>query len=307
MPKFRVREFLAMVAVLAMVAAACGGDDGDDGSGDGGAAAGGTGVCAETTASGDLLAEICERDEIKVSTDPAYPPASSLNEETGEYEGFDIAVAEEIAARLGVDPPVWETPTWDLITAGHWNGRWDMSVGSMTPTTPRQEVLDFTDPYYYTPAVVLVHEDNTTITDLATDLDGKKIGVCAGCTYEAYLQKNLDIGVDVEYVIDDAEISGYDTDTTALQDLSLGDGTRLDAAITSLPIAQGYVDAGKPVKIIGAALYNEPLAVAFDKSSELDNASLLEAVNGIVEEMHADGTLSAFSETWYGLDLSVAA
>jgi polar amino acid transport system substrate-binding protein len=179
-----------------------------------------------------------------------------------------------------------------------------MSVGSMTPTTPRQEVLYFTDPYYYTPAVVVVHADNTSINDLTTDLDGKQIGVCAGCTYEAFLQGNLDIGVPVDYIVDDPQISGYDTDSTALQDLSLGDGTRLDAVITSLPIAQGYIDAGNPVKIVGEPVFNEPIAVAFDKSSELDATSLLEAVNAIVADMHADGTLSASSETWFGLDLS---
>jgi polar amino acid transport system substrate-binding protein len=199
----------------------------------------------------------------------------------------------------------WETPSWDLITAGNWNGRWDMSVGSMTPTTPRQEVLYFTDPYYYTPAVVVVHADNTSINDLTTDLDGKKIGVCAGCTYEAFLQGNLDIGTTVDYIVDDPQISGYDTDSTALQDLALGDGTRLDAVITSLPIAQGYIDAGNPVKIVGEPVYNEPLAVAFDKSSELDATSLVEAVNTIVADLHADGTLSASSEQWFGLDLTV--
>ena len=96
---------------------------------------------------------------LTVSTDPAYPPASSLNEQTGEYEGFDIDVATEIAKRLGVDV-AWETPAWDVITAGSWNGRWDTTVGSMTPTNDRQEVLYFTEPYNYTPAVVVVLADD---------------------------------------------------------------------------------------------------------------------------------------------------
>ena len=100
-------------------------------------------------------------------------------------------MATEIANRLGVEI-AWETPAWDVITAGSWNGRWDMSVGSMTPTNDRQKVLDFTQPYYYTPAVVVVHEDNTIVQDLTTDLDGKKIGVCSGCTYEQFLDKTLD-------------------------------------------------------------------------------------------------------------------
>jgi polar amino acid transport system substrate-binding protein len=42
-------------------------------------------------------------------------------------------VAEEIARRMGVEVQ-WLTPSWDVITAGNWNGRWDISVGSMTIT-----------------------------------------------------------------------------------------------------------------------------------------------------------------------------
>jgi len=200
----------------------------------------------------------------------------------------------------------WQAPSWDVITAGSWNGRWDMSVGSMTPTNDRQKVLDFTQPYYYTPAVVVVHEDNTSVSDLTKDLDGKKIGVCAGCTYEQFLDKSLSIkGFEFDFVIDDPAISGYDTDTTALQDLALGDGARLDAVITSLTTAQGYIDAGEPVKIVGDPVFYEPLAAAIDKNAEADPTSFVETVDGIIGEMHDDGTLSEFSEEWYGTDLTV--
>ena len=183
---------------------------------------------------------------LTVSTDPAYPPQSKYLPKEDKYVGFDIDVATEIANRLGVDI-AWETPSWDVITAGSWNGRWDMSVGSMTPTNDRQEVLDFTEPYYYTPAVALVHEDNTSVSDLTTDLDGTIVGVCSGCTYEQFLDKSLDIkGFTFDFVIDDATIKGYDTDTTALQDLALGDGTRLDAAMTSLDRGAGLRRRGQP-------------------------------------------------------------
>ena len=291
---------VALVALLASLAA-CGGD-GSSTAGDpdrGGAAAGGDTVCGgETT---DLLAEICEKGVLTVSTDPAYPPQSSLNEQTGEYEGFDIDVATEIAERLGVDV-AWEAPSWDVITAGSWNGRWDTTVGSMTPTNDRQEVLHFTEPYNYTPAVVVVLADDSSVTDLSTDLDGKKIGVCSGCTYDQFLTKDLAIdGYEFDFVIDDAEVSGYDTDTTALQDLA---NLRLDAVITSVTTAQGYIDAGNPVKIVGDPVFYEPLAVGFDKSSDPSSESLFEAVDGIVADMHEDGTLTALSDQWYGLDLT---
>jgi polar amino acid transport system substrate-binding protein len=297
------RRITLLVGVLALVAAACGEDTPPSGGGGSPAA---EGVCdTYDTSAGDLLAEICTKGEIRVSTDPAYPPASELNPETGEYEGFDIDVATEIANRLGVDI-AWETPDWEVLTAGSWNDRWDMSVGSMTPTNDRQEVLNFTEPYAYVPAVVVVHEDNTTISDLATDLDGKRVGVCADCTYQFFLEKSLEIsGFEFDFVVDDATVAGYDTDTTALQDLALGDGTRVDAVMTASYIAQGFIDDGNPVKIVGEPLFGEPLAIAFDKSSGLDGTTLAETVDGIVRDMHEDGTLSRFSKKWYpGADVT---
>jgi polar amino acid transport system substrate-binding protein len=309
----RVRTALLILVTLSLVAVACGGDDGDGGetgsttgttTGTTGTTGAVEGACATAT-EGDLLSKICDEGVIRVSTDPAYPPQSSLNEDTGEYEGFDIDVATEIATRLGVEIQ-WETPAWELITAGGWNDRWDMSVGSMTVTTERAEVLDFSPAYYYTPASVAVHADNTTINDTATDLDGKTIGVCGGCTYDLFLQKTLEVpGYTFDFVIDDANIVTYDTDSTAIQDLSLGDGARLDAVISATPTLQGAINKDRPIKIVGDPIFYEPLAVAFDRSAPLDIASLVAAVGGIVDEMHADGTLTDLSMTWYGEDLTV--
>ncbi len=299
----RSRAFAPLIlsAALGLALVGCGSDD----SATEEPAATGEGVCATTDATDDLLAEVCDNGELVVSTDPAYPPQSSLNEETQEYEGFDIDVATEISKRLGVDI-AWETPAWEVLTAGNWAGRWDMSVGSMTPTNDRQEVLHFTEPYYYTPAVVVVNAENTSVSDLSTDLDGKKVGVCSGCTYEQFLDGSLAIdGFTFDFIIDDAKVTGYDTDTTALADLAVGDGDRLDAAITSLTTAQGDIDANGKGKIVGDPVFYEPLSVAFDKSSELDPVSLKDAVDGIVAEMHSDGTLTELSEKWYGADLTV--
>jgi polar amino acid transport system substrate-binding protein len=291
---------LALVVVLAIVATACGGDDDD-----GGPAATG-GQTGESPAEEDLLARIQEEGVIRVSTDPAYPPQSELNDETGEFEGFDIDVAEEVASRLGVVVE-WKTPSWNAITSGGWSDRWDMSVGSMTVTVERAEVVHFTPAYYFTPASAAVHEENTTFTDVATDLDGTTIGVCGSCSYDFYLQKNLHIqipGYEFDYVIDDADIQTYDTDTTAIRDLSLGDGVRLDAAISALPTLEQAIKDGEPIKILGDPLFYEPLAVAFDKQAPVDPTGLVDEVSRIIEEMHEDGTLTELSMKWYGEDLT---
>jgi polar amino acid transport system substrate-binding protein len=293
---------LVLVLVLAVVATACGGDgDGDDGP----AATGGQ--PGESPAGEDLLARIQEEGVIRVSTDPAYPPQSSLNEDTGQFEGFDIDVATEIANRLGVEVE-WETPTWNSIVSGGWRDRWDMSVGSMTVTEERAEVLYFTPAYYFTPASAAVHED-ATYSDVTTDLDGKRVGVCGACSYDFFLQKTLHIqipGYEFDYVIDDADIRTYDTDTTAIRDLSLGDGVRLDAVISALPTLQEAIDSGEPIKILGEPLFYEPLAVAIDRQAPLDPASLVDEVSRIVDEMHSDGTLTELSMKWYDEDLTTS-
>jgi polar amino acid transport system substrate-binding protein len=251
---------------------------------------------------GNLLQEVKDRGTLRVSTDPAYPPQSFQNNQ-GEYKGFDIDVAEEIARRMGVEVQ-WLTPSWDVITAGNWNGRWDLSVGSMTITPERAKVLDFSPPYYYTPAAVAVHKDNTDITDVKTDLDGKTIGVCGACTYEFYLDGTLNIPGDYNFVVDNPQIKTYDTDSSAIQDLALGDGVRLDAAMSSLTTLKQAEESGTPIKIVGDPLYYEPLAVAIDKEAPGNPKPLVDEVSKIVEEMHKDGTLTELSKKWYGYDLT---
>lgn len=290
---------IALVSVAALVLAACGG------AGSNSTETGAPVAPPDGDATG-MLKAVLDAGVIRVATDPAYPPQSELNPKTGEYEGFDIDVAEEIASRLGVEVE-WVTPSWDLLTAGGWNDRWEMSVGSMTPLPERQEVLYFTPGYYFTPVSALVNEDNTTITDTESGLDGKTIGVCGGCTYEYFLDQSLVLpGEDLNFVIDDPSVKTYDTDSTAIQDLALGDGDRLDAVLTSSTTAQSAVEKGKSVKIVGDPLFLEPLSIAFDKSASEDPMPLVDAVSAIVEEMHADGTLSELSMQWFGEDLTTA-
>jgi polar amino acid transport system substrate-binding protein len=270
----------------------------------------------------DLLATILARGTLIISSDPAYPPQSSLKatpkrtegtkcasdqKTLGELEGFDIDVAADIAKALGVEA-CFVTPDWGLIVSGNWSGRWDISVGSVTITPERAQVLYFAQPYYTTPAAAFVNSANTTYTKPA-DLSGKKIGVCSGCTYESYLDGTLVIpGVpSIDFVITGADIKGYDTDSTALEDLALGDGVRLDAVITAQPTGLQAIQNGKPLKQLGDPLYFEYLSPAFDRFSTLDPQSFIAKVTEIIQGLHKDGTLLALSNQYYGTDLTSAA
>lgn len=254
----------------------------------------------------NLLEVVMARGKLIVATDPNYPPQSYLDEVTKEWTGFDIEVAREIAKRLGVELE-FVTPAWDLITAGNWADRWDLSVGSMTITPERMQGLYFTQPYYTTPAQVFVHKDNTTFSSPA-DLSGKSIGVCGGCTYEDYLKKTLAIpGETITFQIDNADIRAYETDVYALEDLALGDGVRLHAVITALPTGVEAINAGKPIKALGDPVFFEYLAAAVDRNASKDPKPFVTRITEIIQAMHADGTLKALSEKYYGVDLTEAA
>ncbi|NUQ37756.1 MAG: transporter substrate-binding domain-containing protein [Caldilineales bacterium] len=274
-----------------------------------------------TAAPADLLAAIQARGTLRISTDPAYPPQSELVPEAkrvanskcasdertaSEFSGFDIDAAVEIARRLGVEP-CFVTPDWTLITGGNWAGRWDLSVGSMTITPERLEKLYFSQPYYTTPAAFFVHTDSTRFA-AAADLSGATIGGCSGCTYEFYVDGSLAIpGESIDFVVKNAAFVGYESDLPALQDLSLGDGVRLDAVITALPTGVEAIGNGLPVKQLGDPVYFEYLAAAFDRASSLDTRSFQAQVNAAIQAMHADGALKTLSEKYYGVDLASAA
>jgi polar amino acid transport system substrate-binding protein len=279
------------------------------------------GIAAAPTVTSDKLSEIMERGRLIIASETAYPPQSELlpdaqraenttcasNEYTAnQLRGFDIEVAVEIAQRLGVEP-CFVAPTWVQVTSGGWGDRWDISVGSMVITPERMEVLYFTQPYVTGAAVLFVHKDNRTFTQ-ASDLSGKKIGVCAGCAYEFYLEGSLLIpGRKIDYVIKDATIVGYDTDTSALEDLAIGDGVRLDAVLTDPDTGQNAIRKGLPLKQLGEPVYYDYVAAAIDKKSGRDPVPFVRQVTKVIQQMHQDGTLRALSQKYYAGDFATAA
>jgi len=251
---------------------------------------------------GDHLARIKAAGKLVAFTDPAYQPASFLNEETGEYEGFDIDVTRRIAEELGVEVE-FTTPAFDAVVAGNWSARWDIAVGSVTITEDRKGVLDFTQPYYYTPAQLATHTDSgiTSIDGFA----GETICVGEATTYFDWLEGTLTLPPEAGEVADPPEGA---VSTTLPTDLDCAEQWRsgrfeFNGWLTAQGIAQGAIDEGYPVTLVGDPVFFEPLAVCFDKSVE-DNDTLVAEVDRIIGEMHADGTLSRLSEQWWGLDLT---
>ena len=240
---------------------------------------------------GDVLDYILLDNEILVATDASWPPVSYIDDD-GVMQGFDVEVAREIAERLGVEVR-FVTPDWDVVTAGNWNTRWDLSVGSMTPTASRAEVLNFPAIYYYTPAAFAVHTDSA-VTTLA-ELNGKNICTTAASTWEMYLQGDLDMlnAPAFTYDVTPGTITSLKDGTMCADDTRLGAGVRNDGFIDSIPMIQGAIEAGYPIRFLGDPVFYEPLAIATDK--QFDDPELDAEIARIITEMQKDYTLSLLS------------
>ena len=274
---------------------------------------------AGATKADNLLDAIKQRGYIVVSTDPNYAPQSSLNTEgkrpsatkcpsdaltTAEMQGFDVDVAKAIGDDLGVET-CFATPSWDAITAGNWANKWDVSVGSMTIKPARQKVLDFSVPYYYTPAVVAVKADSTFKS--LDDLAGQALCVGSATTYEDWLNGKLDIRPEDIYAKPPANVTvvSLETDQECAQAITAG---RQDFVgyVTSGTVVDQNIAAGMPVKKLGEPVFSENLAASFDKSSSLPTDSLRAEVDKLFTAMHSDGRLADISNKWFKADLTVA-
>lgn len=231
----------------------------------------------------NALDRVKSKGEVSFAMSGGYPPFNFYNDKN-ELVGFDVDVAREVARRLGVElRPV--TTEWSGIIEGLRSGTYDGILGSMAITPERLKVVDFSVPYYYSGAQLLVRAD-ADFTSTA-DLAGKAVGVVTGTTFEGDA-KGLNAG----------EVRLYKDDTQTLTELNSG---VLDGVITDRVVGIGAMNSGKfAVKLLGTPLRSEDIGVAFRK----DDGALTAAVNKILTAMHEDGTLSRFSDKWLGVDVS---
>jgi ABC-type amino acid transport substrate-binding protein len=265
----------------------------------------------------DLLAHVLERETVVLPVDPAYPPASfavegarrpaetkcAENQLTGaEVDGYDVATAKLVAEALGLEP-CFVTPTWTQLLAGHWADRWDVAFSSIGITTSRMAQLLFTRPYYATPERFYVKPaSGLTAID---GLDGRRIGVCASCFADLYLQKRLDIpGLALEYSVDNAVIVPFSVERSGLEEVGQGS---LDAFLCQETAGDQAIAEGVDLVALEPAPYAAYPAGAIDKSSSYELRPFLDRVNEILGDRLGDGTLKRLSTQHFGKDYATLA
>lgn len=239
-----------------------------------------------TACSAGAAGETIEAGKLTVVGSGGYPPFNYISE-SGDVIGFDVDVGAELAKRLELELN-YVTGEWSGLIEGLRNKRYDGILGSMAITDERLETVNFSIPYYYSGAQLVVRKD-AGYQD-PSEMVGNAVAVGIGTNFE---QDAIDLG---------AEPALYDDDNLTMMELING---RVDGLITDRLVAieaMGKISGGEDLVMIGEILRLEQMAIAVNK----DNAVLLEKINKALEEMHADGTMRTISEKWHnGADITI--
>lgn len=273
----------ALAAVMALSMTACGSSN----------------SAAETTAAdteaAESQAEETTAEEAKttdggtliVGFDQDFPPMGFVGDD-GEYTGFDLELAQEVAKRLGLEykaqPIAWDSKDMELESGNIdciWNG---------FTMTGREDDYTWTEPYMANQQVFVVANDSDINSQ--ADLAGKIVEVQADSSAEAALKEAPELTATFKELLTTADYN------TAFMDLEQGavDAIAMDVIVAGYQIRQRNAD----FKILDDSLSEEEYGVGFKKG----NTELRDKVQSTLEEMAEDGTLQEVSEKWFSKDVT---
>jgi polar amino acid transport system substrate-binding protein len=222
-----------------------------------------------------------------VGFDQDFPPMGFVGED-GEFTGFDLDLAAEVADRLGLElvlqPIAWDSKDFELESGNIdciWNG---FTING------REDKYTWTEPYMANNQVFVVRADSG-ISSLE-DLAGKVVAVQTESSAEAALNDRPDL---VDAFADLIVVPDY---LTAMMDLESGavDAVAMDDTVANYQLEKKGVNFA----VLSETLAAEDYGVGF----LLGNEKLRDAVQKTLEEMAADGTMAKISESWFGKDVT---
>ncbi len=270
MSKIRLRTLLVLVVglIAAVGIAACGDDD--------------SSTSGDTTATDGGSADLglIEDGTLIVGSDIPFPPFEQGD--PPDYEGFDIDLINAVADNLGLTTQIEDAP-FDLVLQGG-GGQFDLAIAATTITKPRENRVDFSDPYFLASQGLLVRVDSDVTS--FEDLDGKIVGSQDGTTGETYANENTGA----------SEVRGFPEIDDAYNALL---SEQVDAVVNDLPSVQDQADnSNGRLEVVADVNTEEEYGVIFPQGAD----ALREAVNGALQEIKDDGTLNDLYQQWFKID-----
>ncbi|MDY6816848.1 MAG: transporter substrate-binding domain-containing protein [Pseudomonadota bacterium] len=232
---------------------------------------------ALTVAAGTVSAE-----NLKVVTDPSFVPFEMMDQKTGEMVGFDMEIIAEVAKRAGFEYDL-QTMDFNGIIPALQTGSVDIAIAGITITGEREQIVDFSDPYYDSGLRILVRI-GSDVEELS-DLEGLKVGTKIGSTSYDYLMANLDA---------DDGVTPYPGSSDMYMALM---SRAIDAVFYDAPNV-GYFARTKgegKVTTVGPLYEGQQYGIALIEGSEW-----VDEVNDALASMKEDGTYKSIYEKWFG-------
>ncbi len=223
-----------------------------------------------------------------VGFDQDFPPMGFVDEKTGEYTGFDLALAAEVAKRLGLEikyqPIAWDSKDMELSSGTIdciWNG---------FTMNGREDEYTWSEPYMKNDQVFVVKADSGIKS--SKDLAGKIVDVQTDSSAQAALNDNKTLSDTFGQLI---VVDNYNS---AFMELESGavDAIAMDNTVASYQISK----RGANFVVLDESIAAEEYGIGFKKG----NTELRDKVQNTLEEMAKDGTMAKISEEWFGKDIT---
>jgi len=269
---------VALVAVFTLAGAACSSDEETGG-----------GSATPTAASFTTL----ESGTLTIGSDIPYPPFEF--NKGGTLSGFDVELMNAVAEKLGLTPN-WVNANFNTIFTALAANRFDVVASAVTAYAPkgssaytttqkRAQIVAFAKPYYDSLQSLTVNPSKTPdITTWEQLKSGDRVGVQSGTTGEFWAQENLEpMGV---------TLVGY---TKAPDIFNAIESGQLVAGVVDLPVAQDIVETKPDLEVSQQIETGEQYAFAVNP----ENTGLLDAINGAMDELFADGTYAQIFQKYF--------
>lgn len=230
------------------------------------------------------LQTIQEAGTIRVAVLPDFPPFA-VQTASGDFEGYEIDIAQELADALEVELELVSTDgasRLPLLNAD----RADINISSWTSTNERAKAVDFSLPYVADGASVLFRTDNPI--ESSEDLAGKSVSVTRGSTNDTIMTEDFP----------DTEIVRFETIADAVEALRAG---QVDAAIEGRATVLAEVERDPDTY---ATLDEPPMRPSLISMGVPQGDQVwLNYVNNFIRNLNASGTNADLYEKWFDSEL----
>jgi polar amino acid transport system substrate-binding protein len=280
-----------LVAVFGMLAAACGGGGGGGETTTPPASA--TGSESQTATTPAPTFTTLESGVLTIGSDIPYPPFEF--NEGGTLTGFDVELMNAVAAKLGLTPN-WVNANFNTIFTALAANKFDTVASAVTAYAPegspayettqqRAQIVAFAKPYYDSLQSLTVNPGKTPdLTTWDQLKSGDRVGVQSGTTGEFWAKENLEPN--------GVSLVGYTKAPDIFNALEAG---QLVAAVVDLPVAEDIVKTKPDLSVSQQIATGEQYAFAVNKT----NTGLLDAINGAMDELFADGTFATIFQKYF--------